>query len=317
MKKNRLLMILLLLFAFLLVILYFVFRDTTERKTIEINFITDHPMATSGSKLPEEMRVFCSVFDVEDQKMILFPRLSFQRLDEAPRVDTLQFSKPITADLSREDANLIYANETNTMMASVPMYKERTGNEPRDYHVFTEKFCHFFLVAKSDSRVDGKLYFDNAVMLRNYITEQLKAGTLFASSQEQNIVNIIVLSGETNVIAENPKGPEKQVDPKEREDPQNPAGRPGVFPAKLRASGNNFSWSKDLSSADRLTIVFKSKVDGKVLVEEDVTGLTSYYFSYSNSNYEASPIEVKLISSWGNGSKMTGGSLITSDLQCH
>ncbi len=314
MKRNRLLIIALLILALLLLVSYFIFRDNTERKTIEFNFITDHPLANDGDKLPAEMRVLCSVFDITEQKTILFPRLSFQRLDEAPRVDTLQFSKAITAELSKEDADLMYANETNTIMASVPMYKEKTGNAPRDYQVFTEKFCHFFLVSKSDSRVDGKLYFDNAVMLRNYITEQLNAGTLFNSSQEQNIVNIIVLSGETDVISVDPKGP---VDPKEPEPQKDTKERSGVFAAKLRASGNTISWSKHLTTATNLVIVFKSKVDGKVLVEEDVTGLSSYYFSFSNSNYEGSPIEVKLKAQWDNNSKMTGGSLNTSELQCH
>jgi hypothetical protein len=313
MKKNRIIIVALCLLALLALVLYFIFRDNTERKTIEFNFITDHPIANDGGKLPAEMRVFCSVFDITEQKTILFPRLSFQRLDQELRVDTLQFSKPITSELSREDADLMYTNETNTMLASVMMYKEKSDNEPRDFQVFTEKFCHFYLVPKSDGRVDGIRYFDNPISLRNYITSKLIEGTLFLADQKQNVINIILLSGASEEIdQEVPDNTEIQEGPNV---PEGPAAK--SYPANLKASGNTFNWSKDLKTANKLTIVFKSKVDGKILIREDVTGLSSYYFSYSNSNYEASPIEVRLEAEWGDGSKMTGGSLVTSELQCH
>ncbi len=313
MKKNRILIIALLLLALLVMVLYFVFRDTTERKTIEFNFITDHPLANEGGKIPSEMRVFCSVFDIKEQKTILFPRLSFQRLDYELRVDTLQFSKPITTELTREDADLMYTNETSTMLASVMMYKVKSESEPRDHMVFTENFCHFYLVPSSDGRVDGIRYFDNAISLRNYITSKLIEGTLFMADQKQNVVNIILLSGESGVIE--PKGPDGPEGPEGPEVPEGPGAK--IFAANLKASGNTFNWSKDLKTANKLTIVFKSKVDGKILISEEVTGLTSYYFSYSNSNYEASPIEVRLEAEWDDGSKMKGGSLVTSELQCH
>jgi hypothetical protein len=90
------------------------------------------------------------------------------------------------------------------------------------------------------------------------------------------------------------------------------------YSGNIKQNGNTISWNADLATADQLTIIFKSDVDGKVLVSENVTGKSSFYFSYSNSIYEGSKIKVSLTGTWKNGSKISNSaSLVTTTLECH
>lgn len=325
MNKNKILIIFLILF--LLLISFFFFMKNETIKTVEINFISDHPIALEGVKLPGDIQVFSEVLEINEAGLILYPIISFKRLDLNNSLDFINYSNSITNKLSTDEAKSIYLNETPNISASLNMTAISQKMNIKSIESDTTKIRYFYLLCSTDTRVDGKLYFDNAQILKNYIVDQLNKGTLYRDDQKPNTINIIMQcdlgsnnapadmdektpirnNTDDNVITDEPKNNENEI-------PQ----KPKRFSSKLKLNGNDISWNTELKSADELIIVFKSKVDGKVLVRENVTGSDSFTFSYSNSIYEASNIEIKLSGKWSNGSSIAGcGCIVTDELECH
>lgn len=336
----------LLIFGVFAAIIAFYFSgNPSATKTLEIEFVSDHAIAKEGENLPAEISIFSSVFEIQAEKTNYYPLISFGRVDVSVPITHISYSKTISTELSLDEVSKIYLDETPFIKASKSMV-EPSGNEKLAVNSDTSKIRTFFLIPSEDSRKDDVRYFDNASKLKKHILKQLEDNVLFSENKEAGKLVILMLNDtveRTEIVAapvpvaktqkqidQTKANPDKKedakvvvkIDPKKTEptpipDPKKKLPKPQNFDAKLKTSGNSVSWNSDLKSAQSLRIKFTSKIDGKVLVNEDVTGLSEFYFSYRNSIYEASPITIQLTGTWENGSTIKNNTKTVSDLECH
>lgn len=317
MKKNQLLLILAVLLLLLIGGYLYLTRDVSKTSVLEINFISDHPIE-ENRMIPNYLNVFAQVFEDESGNHLI-SRLSFKRVDIGSiGVDSIQFSKPINSSLSHEEAQSLFDKERASISATSSMLQKK-GDEKIDYSRDTTNIVHFYL-DMSNTAPDNILTFNSASVLKNHIDSKLKEGNLFLQGLKPNSITVVLLSGNKNkeirqdeIEIEKPEPDIKTENEIEQSKPIDPK----VYSAAIKVNGNNISWNRKLADAENLTITFTSNVDGKVLVSENVTGTSSYYFSYSNSIYEASSIKIQLKGSFEDGSTITNSSKSTSELECH
>ncbi len=313
----------------LLILLFFLlFRKSEEKTILHINFVSDHAISEQNMIVPTEIQLFVDVYEDIENDAYYLPVVSFKRIDVEYQTDTLTFSKSVYADISIEEANEMYETEMLTYSSTFNMFANRQLSEFKSLDLERNGIRYFYLDLSGKGKSDGSIYFNNASVLHDYILQQLKLKTLINSSQKANTISIILLSGDNQQI----EGEENNKPEIEEEsdnttvdvvndppvvEPISTVEKPKNFKSNLIANGNYITWNKELANADRLTIKFTSKVDKNVLVEEDVTGKSSFNFSYSNSIYTDSRIIIELISTFSNGSKITGNTLTVNNLNCH
>jgi len=174
--------------------------------------------------------------------------------------------------------------------------------------------------------------FNNENVLRDYINVQLNNQTLFLSGQQPNVINIIILkqndkknseiSNEEpfdNTVGENENKFDKKSDKVQEESNSTEiqVEKAKTYNANLKSNGNQISWNSELSKAQSLIISFKSLEDGNLLVEENVTGQSGFYFTYSNSIYTDSRIKIELKAVFSDNSKIKNQTLTVNNLTCH
>ena len=312
----------------LLILLFFLlFRKSEDTTILHINFISDHAISEQNMIVPTEIQLFVDVYEDIENDVYYLPVVSFKRIDLESQTDSLTFSKSLYSDITVEEANTMYENEMLTYPSTFNMFANRQLSEFKSLDPERNGIRYFYLDLSGKGKSDGSIYFNNASVLHDYILQQLKLKTLINSPQKENTISIILLSGENQQIYEVEKNTTKfEEGPLEESDnvndsPEVKTGstveKPKNFKSNLIANGNYITWNKELVNADRLTIKFTSKVDKNVLVEEDITGKSSFNFSYSNSIYTDSRIIIELIATFSNGSKITGNSLTVSNLNCH
>ena len=316
----------------LLILLFFLlFRKSEDTTILHINFISDHAISEQNMIVPTEIQLFVDVYEDIENDVYYLPVVSFKRIDLESQTDSLTFSKSLYSDISVEEANTMYENEMLTYSSTFNMFANRQLSEFKSLDPERNGIRYFYLDLSGKGKSDGSIYFNNASVLHDYILQQLKLKTLINSSQKENTISIILLSGENQQIdeVENNTTEVEEVPLEESDNsvevvndsPEVKTGstveKPKNFKSNLIANGNYITWNKELANADRLTIKFTSKVDKNVLVEEDVTGKSSFNFSYSNSIYTDSRIIIELIATFSNGSKITGNTLTVSNLNCH
>ncbi len=316
----------------LILLFILLFRKSEEKTILHINFVSDHAISEQNMIVPTEIQLFADVYEDIENDAYYLPVVSFKRIDVESQTDTLTFSKSVYADISVEEANEMYENEMLTYSSTFNMFANSQLNEFKSLDPERNGIRYFYLDLSGKGKSDGSIYFNNASVLHDYIQQQLKLKTLINSSQKANTITIILLSGDNQQIEEveeNNVNQDEEVSTEENENtvevtndsPEvktpNTVEKPKNFKSNLSSNGNYITWNKELASADRLTIKFTSKVDKNVLVEEDVTGKSSFNFSYSNSIYTDSRIIIELIATFSNGSRISGNSLTVNNLNCH
>lgn len=298
-----------------------------NKEVIKINFISNYPIAKQNSNLPNEVKVFAKVFGEIENDKFYFPVLSFKRLDADYLTDTIPFSRSVYDDIDFNEAENMYLSERESILSLYSMYAKSNLVENKSINESVNNVKHFYLNKSTNGKFDGKVNFNDENQLLNYITSQLKRGTLFSAGQKQNTINIILLREEKKV----PKPEEKITDPDpvppiedeinvpipEPVEVEKPKSKVKTYDANLNSNGNQISWSQDLLNAQKLVISFKSLADGSILVSEDVTNQTSFYFTYSNSIYTDSEIRIELKASFSDNSKIKNQYLTVTDLVCH
>jgi hypothetical protein len=311
------------------IFIYF-FYTSQEAKIVEINFVSSCAVCEDGENVPTKIAMFSEVYPDDENDIQYISKLSFKRLDLDRITDTIVFSKTIDKFSKTEEMSEMFLQERNNLPASVGMYINEPKSQNKSLENEIKMVKHFFLVCQGSAKVDNRVYFDSQDMLKKHISEEIKSGKLNEEGFKPNSI-VIVLDCCMNeeVIEEDPKGGGKggqptPPQPVDVNDPvvDQPQGGGNTIASKysgnIKQNENTISWNPDLATADQLTITFKSEVDGKVLVSEDVSGKSSYYFSYSNSLYEGSKIKVSINGTWNNGSKISGSSsLSTTTLECH
>jgi hypothetical protein len=310
------------------IVIYFV-SGSPESKIVEINFVSSCTVCEDGDKIPTKIAMFSDVYTDDENDIQYISKISFERLDLDRITDTVIFSKPIDKNSDPDEMMEMFKNERNYIQATTGMYIGEPKSENKSLENEIKMVKHFFLVCQGSAKVDNRVYFDSQDMLKKHISEEIKSGKLNENGFKPNSI-VIVLDCCMNeeVIEEDPKGeyeggqtpPQTTVGNDDVVDQPEGGGKPAAkkYSGNIKQNGNTINWNADLASANQLTITFTSLVDGKVLVSDDVTGKSSYSFSYSNSVYEGSKIKVSLSGSWDNGSKITGSSnLTTTTLECH
>lgn len=321
-------------------ITYFFLASSSETKKLEINFIADHAICESGSNLPAELSLFSSVFEITEQSINFYPEIRFKRLDIDAPIHVITYSKNIDEETDLEEANQLYGDETPLIKAPTSMFTtENKLSEMKSLEQDTLNTLFFYLLPKGDINVDNKFIFDNPSTLKKQITHRMEKNELFAKGQKENQITVLILNQlpEKNEVKKEQKKDEKStINPKTQNEPSKvvvpiekpivkpvivpnpkPTVKPKKYDAKIQTNGNAISWNSELKTADKLTIKFTSKVNGKVLVQEDVTGQSDFHFSYRNSIYEESAIKIELFGVWSNGSSVTNNTKTVSDLECH
>jgi len=329
MNKKLLLILSIGLILIASIIIYFV-SGSPESKIVEINFVSECAVCEDGDKIPTKIAIFSEVYADDENDIQYISKISFKRLDLDRITDTLMFSKPIDKNSDPEEMMEMFKNERNVVSATTGMYIGEPKSENKSLENEIRMVKHFFLVCQGSSKVDNQVYFDSQDLLKKHISEEIKSGKLNEEGFKPNSI-VIVLDCCVNeeVLKKDPVGEDQGGQPTPPQpvggnvpvvdQPQGGANTASKkIPGNIKQNGNTINWNADLASANQLRITFTSIVDGKVLVSDDVTGKSSYYFSYSNSVYEGSKINVSLSGSWDNGSKITGSStLTTTTLECH
>jgi hypothetical protein len=321
--NKRLLLTLSILFILIVAIIIYFLCDSKESKIVEINFVSACKVCEDGDNVPTKIGMFADVYPDDENGFEYISKLSFKRLDLDRITDSLLFSKPINSSLDPSDALKLFRDERNYLRATTGMYINEPKSQERDVANETRMVKYFYLVCQGSNKVDNRIYFESQDQLKKHISEEIRSGRLNVSGFKPNSI-VIVLDccdntdnpdSNPGTVTPPPTGPTGDNGPK---NPQPETSSSKKYSANIKQNGNSISWNHDLGSADQLTITFKSEVDGKVLVSENVTGRSDYYFSYSNSVYEGSKIKVSLSGTWNNGSKISGSSsLTTTTLECH
>ncbi len=316
--------------SLLIVILLFklILFSSDTKNTLMINFISDHSLVENGGLLPTEIALFENSYSSDDESSYYLPIISFKRLDIQCFTDTVLYSKSISSILDRKEADDMFLKETSLLDATSNMIKSREFNENNSFRIDTTGIRYFFLDLSASGKYDGKTYFNNASVLHDYISKQLIENTLFSKSQKLNTLSIIMLSGNDSlevVVKESETEVKKtedvsSVDP--HSEPVSVTVEPVVvakttYDAALKTNGNTITWNPELKSCDRLVIRFTCTEDNVKLVEETVTDLNRYDFSFDNSKYTLAHIKIELIGTWSNGSKMKNSTKTVTNLNCH
>jgi hypothetical protein len=326
---NKRLLLLASIFLVLIVsITAYFFCDPSEIKIVEINFVSNCAVCENGDKIPTNIAMFSDVYTDDENDIQYISKLSFKRLDLDRITDTILFSKQINKNSDPDLMMELFKNERNYISATTGMYvnEPKTENKSLDNEIYMVK--HYFLVRQGSKKVDNRIYFDSPDLLKRQISEEINSGKLNKNGFKPNSI-VIVLDYCINTVEngvdleDNGQGEDDQISevgqdkvPDQSQVEENTDAK--YFQGNIKQNGNTINWNSDLLSANRLTITFTSIADGKVLVSDDVTGKTNYYFSYSNSIYEGSKIKVSISGSWNNGSKISGSSsLTTTTLECH
>lgn len=306
--------------------MYFLFFGKTTVKALEINFISDYPIASSGEFLPSEVAIFADKYDDETNEITYLSRLSFKRLDVDRSADSILFSKSVGNESDPDETLNMFKSELATKVASANMF-EPLGKVIKNLKPDTTNVRYFYLLCSNNGKVDNVVYFDDEQILKTHIRNLLASGTLFKENHRPNTVSIILVceDGSSTELQTKPDNSPDEIEPEEVvventlvNAPKTSTERPKIYNAQLSQSGNTIRWNTELKKAERLTITFKSEVDGKTLKSEDVTGESDYEFSYQNSVYEGSKIKVSLSATFSDGSSIKGGAnLTTTSLECH
>jgi len=335
-KKNKKPLVIGLIIGLLIAISIvglIVFTSGPNKTVIKINFISDHSIAQENSSLPSEIITFASIFENVEENAYFLPILSFERLDLDYPADTIPFTRSVYNDIDIEAAKKMYEDERQTIPSMYSMYAPSNLAENKSINESVNNVRYFYLDKSKSGKFDGRLYFNDENLLREYINVQLANQTLFLSGQKQNVINIIIIDNnddvdqkkDENLPFDNKKeieGPFNEIDEKVDQEvlPEEvKVGKVNVktYNANLVSNGNQISWNSELTNAQSLIISFKSLEDGNVLVEENVKGQSGYYFTYSNSIYTDSRIKVELKAVFSDNSKIKNQSITVNNLTCH
>jgi len=335
-KKNKKPLVIGLIIGLLIAISIvglIVFTSGPNKTVIKINFISDHSIAQENSSLPSEIITFASIFENVEENAYFLPVLSFERLDLDYPADTIPFTRSVYNDIDIEAAKKMYEDERQTIPSMYSMYAPSNLAENKSINESVNNVRYFYLDKSKRGKFDGRLYFNDENLLREYINVQLANQTLFLSGQKQNVINIIIIDNNDDVDQkkdehlpfDNKKeieGPFNEIDEKVDQEvlPEEvKVGKVNVktYNANLVSNGNQISWNSELTNAQSLIISFKSLEDGNVLVEENVKGQSGYYFTYSNSIYTDSRIKVELKAVFSDNSKIKNQSITVNNLTCH
>jgi len=335
-KKNKKPLVIGLIIGLLIAISIvglIVFTSGPNKTVIKINFISDHSIAQENSSLPSEIITFASIFENVEENAYFLPILSFERLDLDYPADTIPFTRSVYNDIDIEAAKKMYEDERQTIPSMYSMYAPSNLAENKSINESVNNVRYFYLDKSKRGKFDGRLYFNDENLLREYINVQLANQTLFLSGQKQNVINIIIIDNNDDVDQkkdehlpfDNKKeieGPFNEIDEKVDQEvlPEEvKVGKVNVktYNANLVSNGNQISWNSELTNAQSLIISFKSLEDGNVLVEENVKGQSGYYFTYSNSIYTDSRIKVELKAVFSDNSKIKNQSITVNNLTCH
>ena len=335
-KKNKKPLVIGLIIGLLIAISIvglIVFTSGPNKTVIKINFISDHSIAQENSSLPSEIITFASIFENVEENAYFLPILSFERLDLDYPADTIPFTRSVYNDIDIEAAKKMYEDERQTIPSMYSMYAPSNLAENKSINESVNNVRYFYLDKSKRGKFDGRLYFNDENLLREYINVQLANQTLFLSGQKQNVINIIIIDNnddvdqkkDENLPFDNKKeieGPFNEIDEKVDQEvlPEEvKVGKVNVktYNANLVSNGNQISWNSELTNAQSLIISFKSLEDGNVLVEENVKGQSGYYFTYSNSIYTDSRIKVELKAVFSDNSKIKNQSITVNNLTCH
>ncbi|MFM7730427.1 MAG: hypothetical protein ACKO6L_05275, partial [Flavobacteriales bacterium] len=191
-KKSKLLLILVFIILVILLLLYFLVFKTEKPKILDLKIVTYAPLCEdSNASMSGDVSPFFRIY--EGDGCVYYPEIKIKRNDYDGRTEGFAFTSEINLKTKESDAEKVYKGAADEKMPILACNAH--GADSLSIAKDTTKVRHFFLVKKNDSRVDGKLYFDDSQKLAVHIDKLGAKGDLFTEEQKPDAVNIIILNG--------------------------------------------------------------------------------------------------------------------------
>jgi hypothetical protein len=298
----------------LLLVGYCVARNSknNEKKELEINFVSDHPIAEVNSKIPNEISVFFDKFVLSEIKTEYENNISFRRIDLA------------------DNKSVSVSNNETTALPK--MYLNKDNNNLDSYKNDTLNIVYYYLVSSNNVKnVDNIKIFNDVSLLREHIKTKLLDKSLFNNGEVLNRITVLLLSGEIKDLnIQQTQNEQQQVKqpPVETTKPTvntveqsvqvtQPTPKAIKIPeinVNLKVDdNNNVSWNPRLADSDiNLSLIFER--NGQIVENTDVSNQSSYtYLPGAEGDLKTTKVTLKVN---GNVKTIGSNSLKTKAFTC-
>jgi hypothetical protein len=237
-----------------------------KEEKLEINFVSDYPIAVEKSKIPNEISVFFDKFELSEIKTEYDNKISFRRID-LKDFKSVSVSNDETSSLPK-----MYFKKDNDILDS---YKNDTLNR-----------VYYYLFPPNSLKYDNIKTFNNASTLREHIATKLSDKSLFNNGKVLNKITILFLSGEieNSTVSQTTNDHQEgtQIKKDTNKNGETFVGQPKPEPIKipeinvdLKVDGNTIYWNSELSNVNSLKLKI-TPIDGDPIIY-DVTNESSKY----------------------------------------